>query len=240
VSLTDSLVDTSKWRDDVIRVVVCEDQALRRRRLIVALEGTDDIDVVAEAAESVQAVDVCTDHAPDVALVAMDLAGAAGPGTAAAMRAQVPACRIVMLLSPGEVGEAVDAIRAGATGFISRDGEQQAPAVLRAVCAGTAALPPLVSQLLLEDIDRVGDASGAFTGGRDRVVLEHLAAGRSYAAAAQTLGVADFTAKNLLADGLERLARGVVRADRAAPVATPRGAAPTSAEGEGEPGVDAR
>jgi len=206
-----SFVDRGRWHDDMITVVVCDDHAQLRRRLLVLLEREPDIDVIGEAAEGEQGIAVCRDLAPDVVIVGMRVESIGGPRTSAGLRELVPVAHVVMLVTPEDVTEAVRAIKAGATGFINREVLDQAPSVVRAVSAGVAALPPLVAGDLLRELSADDPSGGAGAEGPaspvELALLEHLASGQSYAAAARALGVADFTAKNLAANLVERLYR---------------------------------
>ena len=201
-----SFVDRGRWHDDMITVVVCDDHAQLRRKLLVMLEREPDIDVVGEAAEGEQGIATCRDLAPDVVIVGMRVESIGGPRTSAGLRELVPVAQVVMLVTPEDVTDAVRAVKAGATGFINREVLDQAPSVVRAVSAGVAALPPLVAGDLLREL--TGDDDGALPEPITTIeagLLEHLASGQSYASAARALGIADFTAKNLAANLVERL-----------------------------------
>lgn len=211
-----SFVDPGRWHDDMITVVVCDDHAQLRRRLLVMLEREPDIDVIGEAAEGEQGIAACRDLAPDVVIVGMRVERIGGPRTSAGLRELVPVAHVVMLVTPEDVTDAVRALKAGATGFINREVLDQAPSVVRAVSAGVAALPPLVAGDLLRELSTTDPVSaGDLDPGlspTEVALLEHLASGQSYAAAARAIGIADFTAKNLAANIIERLYRAA-RAD---------------------------
>jgi len=210
-----SFVERGRWHDDMISVVVCDDHAQLRRRLLVMLEQEPDIDVIGEAADGEQGIATCRDLAPDVVIVGMRIESIGGPRTSAGLRELVPVAQVVMLVTPEDVADAVRAIKAGVTGFINREVLDQAPSVVRAVSSGIAALPPLVAGDLLRELAPTGRAvdHGRGTAAAPEIsaveigLLEHLASGQSYAAAARALGVGDFTARNLAANLVERLYR---------------------------------
>jgi DNA-binding NarL/FixJ family response regulator len=195
----------------MITVVVCDDHAQLRRRLLVMLEREPDIDVIGEAAEGEQGIGLCRDLAPDVVIVGMRVEHIGGPRTSAGLRELVPVAHVVMLVTPEDVTDAVRALKAGATGFINREVLDQAPSVVRAVSAGVAALPPLVAGDLLRELQGRGrdpDDTATLEPGLTPTevgLLEHLASGQSYAAAGRALGIADHTAKNLASNLVERL-----------------------------------
>jgi len=212
---------TDKWHDDVIRVVVCDDHALLRRRLLIELESQSDIDVLAEAADGEHAIALCRELAPDVAIVGMRVEHIGGPRTAAGIREVAGGAHVVVLVAHDDAREAVRAIKAGVTGFINRDAIEQSTTVVRAVSAGIVALPPLVVQRVLDEYENLGrqaPTSPASAGAatplpppviteREAAILEQLAAGKTYAASGESVGVRDFTAKNLTANAVEKLYR---------------------------------
>lgn len=209
----DGFLGDDKWHDDMIRVVLCDDAALLRRRIVVQLEAESDIDVMAETADGEHVINVSRELAPDVVIVGMRI-DLGGPRTAAGIREVVPSAHVVMLTSLEDEIEAVRAIKAGATGFLNRDGYQHAAAVVRAVSAGVVALPPLVAQGILAEY-RVLAESGASVPGlevpvladRERAVLNTLAKGQPYAVVVAELGLGDHSVRNLAANAVEKLHR---------------------------------
>lgn len=198
----------------MIRVVVCDDAALLRRRIVVVLEAEPDIDVMAEAADGDHAITVCRELAPDVVILGMRIEPG-GPRTAAGIREVVPSAHVIMLATHEDEKEAVRAIKAGATGFLSRDSYEQSATVVRAVSSGIVALPPLVAQGVLAEFEALAHPDSAISPvlevpqitDRERTVLEKLAVGLSYAAAAEALQVGDHTVRNLAANAVEKMYR---------------------------------
>ena len=193
--------------DHPIRVVVCIDQAALRRRLVVALEEHADLIVVGEESDSRRVGFVARELAPDAVLLDMAAEPLTGPEAVTHVRGHAPTSRVAVVGTSADEAGALATIRAGAVGFVSRDLVGQAAAVVRAVNAGVVALPPLVAALLRDEL--VGGA-GSRPGQLDlraAAVLDHVAGGRTYAVAADALGIAPATARNLVANAVERLAR---------------------------------
>jgi len=200
-----------KWHDDMIRVVICDDAALLRRRIVVQLESESDIDVMAETADGEHVINVSRELAPDVVIVGMRI-DLGGPRTAAGIREVVPSAHVVTSLQD-EI-EAVRAIKAGATGFLNRDGYQHAAAVVRAVSAGVVALPPLVAQGILAEYRALAETGASIPGlavpaltDRERAVVTTLSKGQPYAVVVEELGLGDHTVRNLAANAVEKLHR---------------------------------
>jgi DNA-binding NarL/FixJ family response regulator len=180
---------------------VCEGRGALRRRLVLALEDDPEVHVVAEAIDVESVPEMCAALGPDCVVVG---AGDGPPGAISDLRSSCPRTTVVLLVASADAEAAIGALWAGATGFVTLEALGRAPAVVRAVSAGVAALPPLVAAAML-------DVSGAEHPGlrpltdAERALVGHLAAGRSYRAAAQAVGIDDTEAKALVADAVARL-----------------------------------
>ena len=104
-----------------IRVVVCDDHALFRRGLVMALDDADDIEVVAEAGDGPEAVALCSDLGPDVVLMDLTLPGVDGIEATRRLAATIPTTRVVMMSVDGQEEQLFDALRAGAAGYLVKD-----------------------------------------------------------------------------------------------------------------------
>jgi DNA-binding NarL/FixJ family response regulator len=211
----DRFTGQSKWRDDVIRVVVCDDHALVRRRLVILLDGSPDISVLAEAADGERAVSLCRDLTPDVVIVGMHVEASGGPATAAAVREASPGARVAMLVARREEQDSVRSLKAGATGFVTREVIEVAPEVVRAVRQGRVIAPAMVIRRVLEEYVRLGRPSLSTLrlleppaiDPREQQILERLALGRSHSETAAELGLPEGITWNLAANAIEKLYR---------------------------------
>jgi DNA-binding NarL/FixJ family response regulator len=167
------------------------------------LEGDSEVHVVAESPDVGSLSLPFEPPCPDCVVVG---AGGTAPVAVAGLRAAVPDARVVLVVTAADAPGAHAALAAGASGFINRDALDRAPAVVRAVTAGTVVLPPLLAASLR-------DAPEAATGGA-LAVLEHLAAGRGYRDAAEDLGLDPAEAKALVARVVDRVQAGAAPAAR--------------------------
>ncbi|MCX7619678.1 MAG: response regulator transcription factor [Acidimicrobiales bacterium] len=207
---------TDKWVDTTIRVLICDDYAVTRRRVVVALEQRPDIEVVGEAAEPTSAESIGRETNPDLVLVGSELGQAGAAQTAARIRQGVPSARALVLGIPEDSLDGVEAVKAGAVGFIDRNTlvENVADAV-RTVYGGSPILPAPIATAVIEAFDRLAAPEGAPAGGlrrpkltdRERKVLELLAAEHSLDEAASLLDLLPGTAANLAANALLKLMR---------------------------------
>jgi DNA-binding NarL/FixJ family response regulator len=192
-----------------LRVLIADDQPLMRAGFRTVLEATGQMEVVAEAEDGEQAVQAARSLRPDVLL--MDIRMPNLDGIEATRR--LPGHKVLILTTFGLDDYIVDALRAGASGFILKDvpAEELVHAV-RVVAAGDALLSPEVTRRLL---DRVGrrlpapvaaqpDALADLTE-REREVLELLARGLSNSEIADALVVGDATVKTHVSRVLAKL-----------------------------------
>jgi len=187
-----------------IRVVVADDQELVRSGFCVILEATDGIDVVAEAANGMEAVSATLAHQPDVVLMDIRMPEMDGlEATRLIKRDQATAGTKVVILTTFDLDDYVyEALRAGASGFLLKDSPRHdLIAAIRAAAAGDALLAPSVARRLIERFARRPQeaapppSSVASLTGREREILLLLARGRSNVEIAVELFISETTVK---------------------------------------------
>ena len=192
-----------------LRVVIADDQPMMRAGFKAVLEAAGDIDVVAEAGTGAEAVDAARQHSPDVVL--MDIRMPEMDGIEATRR--LPRQRILILTTFGLDEYIIDALRAGASGFLLKDAPTaEVVQAVRAVAAGDAVLSPSITRQLLDQVgrrlpapvDRAPDALAQLTE-REREVLRMLAAGLANAEIAEALVVSEATVKSHVSNLLGKL-----------------------------------
>jgi DNA-binding NarL/FixJ family response regulator len=193
-----------------IRVVVVDDQALVRGGFLMILESERDIEVVGDAADGAEALEVCARAQPDVVL--MDIRMPVMDGIEATRRlTSAPGPRVLMLTTFDLDEYVYDAIRAGASGFLLKDvSPDQLAHGVRAVAAGDTLLAPSITRRLVEEfVSRpvAGHAATALTPltEREREVLELVGRGLSNAEIARRLVVSETTAKTHVSRILTKL-----------------------------------
>ena len=132
-----------------LRLLVADDQALMRAGFRMILEAQPDLRVVAEAADGVEAVELAQRHRPDVVL--MDIRMPRMDGVEATRRL---AGHRVLILTTFNLDEyVVEALRAGASGFLLKDAPpEELVRAVRVVAAGEALLSPAVTRTLLDRV----------------------------------------------------------------------------------------
>jgi DNA-binding NarL/FixJ family response regulator len=133
-----------------IRVLVADDQAVVRDGLVLLLSTAEDIDVVAVAADGAQAVELAMRELPAVALVDLRMPRLDGAGVTAALAAQAPAVRVLILTTYDDDEAVLPALRAGAAGYLTKDTTGEALlAAIRDVAAGRTVLDATVQARLV-------------------------------------------------------------------------------------------
>ena len=192
-----------------LRIVIADDQPMMRAGFKAVLESTGEIQVVAEAADGEAAVRAAREHDPDVVL--MDIRMPVMDGIEATRR--LPRHRVLILTTFGLDEYIIDALRAGASGFLLKDAPtQDVLGAVRAVAAGDAVLSPAVTRQLLDQVGRrlpapvsaTPDAIAALTD-RERQVLRMLAGGMTNGEIAEALVLSEATVKTHVSHLLGKL-----------------------------------
>jgi len=192
-----------------LRVVIADDQPMMRAGFKAVLEATGSIEVVAEAATGEEAVAAAEAHRPDVVL--MDIRMPGMDGIEATRR--LPRQRVLILTTFGLDEYIIEALRAGASGFLLKDAPtREVVEAVRAVAAGDAVLAPAVTRQLLDQVgrrlpaavSRTPDGLAELTD-REREVLRMLAVGMSNAEIATALVVSEPTVKTHVSNLLGKL-----------------------------------
>jgi DNA-binding NarL/FixJ family response regulator len=192
----------------VIRVLIVDDQELMRAGFRMILEAAGDIEVVGEAGDGESAVTVAEACQPDVVL--MDIRMPRLDGVEATRR--LPKQRVIILTTFDHDEYVVEALRAGASGFLLKDAPpDELVRAVRVVAAGDALLAPAVTRRLLDRVAptlRISrEAASQFDQltARERDVLQMVATGRSNSEIAAQLHIGETTVKTHVSHLLEKL-----------------------------------
>ncbi|MFI9271320.1 response regulator [Kitasatospora sp. NPDC052896] len=198
----------------MIRVLVADDEPLIRAGIRLILTSADDIDVVAEAANGREALDLARAHAVDVVLLDIQMPVLDGLAALVELPRVVPGARALILTTFGERENVLRAVTAGGAGFLLKD---SAPGELiqavRAAAEGHAFLSPAATRHVLDSL-AAGPATGrgeqarrrlAALTGREREVLDLLGEGLSNADVGGRLHMSEGTVKTYVSRILAKL-----------------------------------
>ena len=130
----------------MIRIIVAEDEHLIREALVSLLGLEDDLEVVAQAASGDEALAAARKHAPDVAVLDLQMPGPSGIEVAATLASELPGCRSVIVTSHGLPGHLKQALGVGVRGFVPKTVSGAALAeVIRTVHAGGRHVDPALA-----------------------------------------------------------------------------------------------
>ncbi|MER7821817.1 response regulator transcription factor [Streptomyces sp. NPDC054945] len=199
---------------EVIRVVIADDEPLIRAGIRMILTSAPDIEVVAEAANGREAVDLARSHAPDVMLLDIQMPVMDGLSALGELRRAVPEVRALILTTFGEKENVLRALGEGGAGFLLKD---SAPGELigavRAAAAGDAYLSPGATRHVVDQLasgkavvrGEVARRQVAELSDRERGVLALLGEGLSNAEAGRRLHMSEATVKTYVSRILAKL-----------------------------------
>jgi DNA-binding NarL/FixJ family response regulator len=136
-----------------IRVLVADDQGIVREGLMTLLQATPGIEPVADAADGAEAVRLTARLRPDVVLMDLRMPNVDGVQATREIRAAQPETEVVVLTTHADEASILDALRAGARGYLTKDaGIQEIARAVHAAAAHQSLLDPVVQAKLLEAV----------------------------------------------------------------------------------------
>lgn len=180
--------------EKMTRILVVDDHQLVRAGLVALLEGTDEFEVVGQAADGAEAVELAADTTPDVVLMDLSMPIMDGVTATRALLAARPETAVVVLTSFADQVRVAEALAAGAVGYLLKDSHpRELLAGIRAAAAGYAPLDPRVARSLLPS-GRAPDPA-ALLSQRELQVLRLVTKGMANKQIGRALGISEHTVK---------------------------------------------
>lgn len=192
-----------------IRVLVADDHTIVRQGLVAMLRESGDCDVVAEAADGMEAVERALEVRPDVAVLDLTMPRLGGLEAVRRIHEKLPDTRILVLTVHEEQEYVVPIVKAGAAGYLVKDSAvSELLAAVRALSRGQGYFGPQAAQALAEQSRHPGNAGADPYGNltpREREVFHLVVEGRTTKEVARELEVSVKTAENHRSRVLEKL-----------------------------------
>ncbi|MFK0257019.1 response regulator [Streptomyces sp. NPDC090445] len=192
-----------------VRVLVVDDQQLIREGIAALLGIRQGITVVGTAADGKEAVDKTLELRPDIVLMDVRMPGMDGVEAAAVLRVKAPECRTVMLTTFDDEQYVIQALRAGASGYLLKDlAAEELAHALRLAHAGVTQLDSSVAGRLAAALPRPGpapDQEAPALSPRETEILRLVAEGLTNREISTALFVSEGTVKNHISRILGRL-----------------------------------
>jgi DNA-binding NarL/FixJ family response regulator len=194
-----------------VRVLIVDDHDLFRSGLRNLLED-EGVQVVGEAAAGLEALEIVRDVAPDVVVMDLNMPGMTGVEATRHISTIAPLTRVVMLTISDQDNDVIDAILAGACGYLLKDSSiQELIAGIRAAAQGESLISPTIATKVLQRIrasstqPSIESTIRAELSEREIEVLKLIANGKDNAMIAGELHISPKTVKNHISNILMKL-----------------------------------
>jgi DNA-binding NarL/FixJ family response regulator len=206
------MADSANGSPEEVRVVLVDDHDLFRTGLRNLLEEQRGVHVLGEAADGVEAVQLVREAAPDVVVMDLNMPKMSGVEATKHITAQSPLTRVIVLTISDQDADVMDAIVAGACGYLLKDATiENVVAGIRSAAVGASLISPTIASKVLQrvrsttaDTD-MADAIRAELSDRELQVLKLIANGKDNAQIAADLVISPKTVKNHISNILMKL-----------------------------------
>jgi DNA-binding NarL/FixJ family response regulator len=193
----------------MIRVLIADDHTMVRESLVGVLQAAGDVQVVAQAADGMEAVEKALQARPDVVIADLSMPRLGGLEVVRRLREALPQTKVLVLTMHGEHEYVLQAVRAGASGYLVKDSAaSELLSALRSLHAGRGHFGPQAAKSLADQLQRperpLEDPYGRLTE-REREVFHLMAEGMTTKDIAQRLGISTKTAENHRGHVLDKL-----------------------------------
>jgi DNA-binding NarL/FixJ family response regulator len=193
----------------LVRVLLADDHTLVRAGIRALLNELPGVQVIAEAGDGREAVELAKAHQPNLILMDISMKGLNGIEATAQVKRELPDVRVIILSMHASEEHVAQALRAGASGYMLKDAATQELALaVAAVMRGEAYLSPLISKQVVESyVQRRGADNGPLDmlTSRQRQILQLIAEGKSTKQIAHLLSLSVKTVETHRAQLMERL-----------------------------------
>jgi DNA-binding NarL/FixJ family response regulator len=192
-----------------IRIVLADDHALVRKGIRSLLEKLDNIEIVGEASEGREALELSKTHQPDIVFMDITMPGLNGLEAITRMKKECPTARVIMLSMHAREEYFQQALESGAAGYLLKDADwMELELAIRTVMRGETYLTPTVAKYAVDAYRRRNDGEQgplACLSSRQKEILQLIAEGYANKEIAQRLNLSPRTVETHRAELMERL-----------------------------------
>ena len=201
-----ALMDQSTATAAPLRVLIADDHGIVRSGLRKLLESEDGIEVVAEAADGLEARDLALSEQPDLAILDVKMPNMGGLEATREIHAKSPGVAVLVLSMHDEDRYLFEALKAGASGYVlKRAADSDLIDAIRAVERGEPFLTPEAQQALIRDVLGDGESREVELTPREEQVVKLVAEAHTNKEIGEILGLAEKTAENHRSNAMKKL-----------------------------------
>jgi len=194
----------------MIRIVICDDQAVVREGLEMILDADHEIEVVALAEDGLRAFELAKEKKPDLVLMDLNMPGMNGIQATREIKKHFPEIKVLVLTTFGEDDWVFDAIRSGASGYLLKGTpRQELVAAVKGTIAGRSHIDPSVGGKILAQVANSSEKKlttlAADLSERELSILKLIAQGFTNADIAERLHLTKGTVRNYVSAVLSKL-----------------------------------
>ena len=194
----------------MIRVVICDDQAVVREGLEMILDADPEIEVVGLAEDGLRAYELAKEKKPDLVLMDLNMPGMNGIQATREISKHLPEIKVLVLTTFGEDEWVFDAVRSGAAGYLLKGTpRKELVAAVKGTVKGESHIDPSVGGKLLAQVAKSSEGKrttlAAELSGREMDVLKLIAQGFTNADIAEHLHLTKGTGRNYVSATLSKL-----------------------------------
>ncbi len=197
------MTGTEEARLPMIRIVIAEDQALVRRGAAMLLSMEPDMEVVGEASNGLEAVELTQQLHPDVVLMDLHMPYKGGVAATREITRELPQTQVLVLTTLDDDETVFEAVRAGAQAYLLKDADEgELLETIRALKRGESRMTPQIARKVIDQFRQL--AAEALSEKEERV-LERIAEGMSNRQIGASLFLAEGTVKNYVSRIMQKL-----------------------------------
>jgi len=189
-----------------MKIVIADDHGIVRSGIKLLLERQPDLEVIAEAADGIEARDLVIQRRPDLAILDVKMPGLTGLQATREIKAQAPEVPVLILSMHDDERYLFEALKAGASGYVLKSqADTDLLSAIRSVERGEPFLSPAAQQALIKDVLARGDHDHSKLTPREEEIVKLVAEANTTREIAELLHLSEKTVENHRANAMKKL-----------------------------------